>query len=157
MFQPSPQVQALNLGVVPRSDVPRPVLLQSEAACYLVFEGTADTQPRSGGVAIVTFASCLISRFGYPNDEALAGHPLFKSGLRFYGVHEVGNSPWDRELRLQNRIAFPTFDMPKRRHFIVTFHDSMFECIAASAVAEISTESFSSAVSRVIKVLPNDV
>jgi hypothetical protein len=157
MFQPAQQVQAFNLGVVPRSDVPRPVLLQSEGACYLLFEGTADAPPLSDGVAIVTFRSCLISRFGYPNDEALAGHPLFKSGLGFYGVYEVTNSSWDRELRLQNRVAFPTFDMPKRRHFILTFHDSMFECIAASAVAEISAESFSGAVSRVIKVLPNDV
>jgi hypothetical protein len=157
MFEPAPQVQTFNLGVLPRSDVPRPVLLQSEGGCYLLFEGTADVPPRSNGVVIVTFKSCLISRFGYPNDEALAGHPLFKSGLRSYGVYEVTNSPWGRELRLQNRVAFPTFDMPKRRHFIITFHDSTFECIATSAVAEISTESFSSAVSRVVKVLPNDV
>jgi hypothetical protein len=157
MFQTAPQVQAFNLGVLPRSDVPRPVLLQSERACYLLFEGTAVGPPRSDGVAIFAFHSCLISRFGYPNDEALAGHPLFKSGLGFYGVFEVTNSSWDRELRLQNRVGFPTFDMPKRRHFIVTFHDSTFECIATSAVAEISAESFSSTVSRVVKVLPNDV
>jgi hypothetical protein len=157
MFQPAPQVKAFNLGVLPRSDVPRPVLLQSEGGCYLLFCGTGDAPPRSEGVAIVTFPSCLVSRFGYPNDEALAGHSLFKFGLGFYGVYEVINFSWDHELRLQNRIAFPTVDMPKRRHFVVTFHDSMFECIAASAVAEISTESFSAVVSRVIEALPNDV
>jgi hypothetical protein len=157
MFQRAQQVQAFNLGFLPRSDVPRPVLLQSEGGCYLLFEGTADAPPRSNGVVIVTFKSCLVSRFGYPNDEALAGHPLFKAGLSFYGVFEVNNSSWDNEIRSQNRVAFPGFNMPKRRHFVVTFHDSMFECIAASAVAVISTDSFSSAVSRVVEALPNDV
>jgi hypothetical protein len=157
MFQRAQQVQAFNLGVLPRSDVPRPVLLQSEGSCYLLFEGTADALPRSNGVVIVNFKSCLISRFGHPNDEALVGHPLYKAGLGFYGVFEVNNSSWDNEIRSQNRVAFPNFNMPKRRHFIITFHDSMFECIAASAEAEISTESFSDAASRLIEVLANDV
>jgi hypothetical protein len=150
------QVQVFSLGVVPRSDVPRPVLLQSELACYLVFDGSQEASSRSEGVVVVSFQSCLVSRFGYPNDEALGGHPLYKAGLRHYGVFEVSNSAWDHELRVQNRVAFPNFDMPKRRHFIVTFHDSMFECIATSAEAEFSTESFSSVVTRVIKGLSND-
>lgn len=149
-------IQVLNLGVVPRSDVPRPVLLQSELECYLLFEGSAEASPGSEGVAIVTFQSCLVSRFGYPNDEALAGHPLYKVGLRSYGVFEVSNSSWDHEMRAQNRVAFPKFDMPKRRHFIFTFHDSMFECIAISATAEFSRESFSSGFTRITKNLSNE-
>lgn len=134
------QVQVFNLGVVPRSDVPRPVLLQSELKCYLLFEGCAEASPRSKGVAIVSFQRCLVARLGYPNDEALGGNPLYKAGLKQYGVFEVSNSSWEREIQSQNRVVFPKFEMPKRRHFIVTFHDSMFECIAIAAVAEFSGE-----------------
>ena len=157
MFRQRQQIQELNLGVSPRSDVPRPVLMQSELTCQLLFEGSADVSSPTNGVVTVTFKSCRVSRFGYPNDEALPGHPLYKYGLRSYGVFEVSNSSWDKEIQAQNRIAFPAFKMQQRRHLIITFHDSMFECIAASAVAEISTESFSSAVARVSKVLPDDV
>lgn len=149
------QVQAFNLGVLPRSDVPRPVLLQNELACFLLFEGSAEAAPGSEGVAIVSFQSCLVSRFGYPNDEALAGHPLYGVGLKSYRVFEVSNSAWEHGIRMQNRVAFPKFDMPRRRHFIVTFHDSMFECMAASAVAEFSEESFSNVVSRITSGLSN--
>ena len=150
-------IQAIDLGVRPHSGVPRPVLLQSESACYLLFEGSAKESRDSNVVAIVRFQSCRISRFGYPNDEALPGHPLYKFGLRHYDVYEVSNSPWEHELRAQNRAIFPSFEMPKRRHFVITFHDSTFECIAASAVAELSGESFSGAVSRIAEALANVV
>jgi hypothetical protein len=157
MNQPALQVQAIDLGIRPHSGVPRPVLLQSESACYLLFEGSTKELPDAGVVAIVKFQSCRISRFGYPNDEALPGHPLYKFGLRHYDAFEVNNSPWEHEIRLQNRVMFPTFDMPKRRHFVITFHDSTFECIAATVEAEITNESISNAVARIAAALANDV
>jgi hypothetical protein len=151
------QIQAIDIGVKPLSGVPRPVLLQSESACYLLFVGSKKQSPDSDAIAIVKFQSCRIARFGYPNDEALPGHPSYKLGLRYYDVFEVNNSPWELELRLQNRVAFPAFEMPKRRHFVITFHDSTFECIAESTTVEFSDESFQSAVLRIAGVLANDV
>lgn len=35
----------------------------------------------------------LIYKFGYPNDEVLESHPMYKFGLSFYGLYEVINSP----------------------------------------------------------------
>jgi hypothetical protein len=71
-------------------------------------------------------------KFGYPNDEALPGHPLYPKGLSYYGLFEVLNSSWNKTLAEQNLVSFPD-PSPSRsngRHFVVTFHDSALECIA---------------------------
>ncbi len=70
--------------------------------------------------------------FGWPNDDALNGHPLYSRGLSPYDVFEVLNSSWIRSLERMNSVH-PHHD-PARfqqlKHFIFTFHDSTFECIA---------------------------
>jgi hypothetical protein len=73
-------------------------------------------------------------KFGYPNDEALPGHPLYSRGLRNYGIFEVLNSTWRKMLADQNVVSFPNPKPSARssRHFVVTFHDSTLECIAES-------------------------
>lgn len=98
------------------------------------FDGT---NPRSVGpsmqepYAIVGFRSS-VHMFGYPNDEALGGHPLYERGLGFYGAFEVLNSSWIRQIRAMNEVCFPgrSWHFDTERHFALTFHDSMFECIA---------------------------
>jgi len=83
--------------------------------------------------AIVEFPCLDTCMLGGANEEALNGHPLFARGLRSYGAFEVRNSSWIRRLERMN-AAHPQHDRAEflswRRHFILTFHDSMFECIA---------------------------
>lgn len=109
-----------------------PVLLQGEATAIVV--AYASVSPGHKGESVVlSFEGCVISRFGYPNDEALSGHQLSKRGLRCYGLYEVLESSWLLELQRQNRVAFPNTDWPAGahlRHFVATFHDSTFECLA---------------------------
>jgi len=70
--------------------------------------------------------------FGPPNDEGLHGHPLAERGLEPYGVFVVSPSSWLRALVRMNAVH------PRHRdehfdglcHFVFTFHDSTFECIA---------------------------
>ncbi len=83
-------------------------------------------------VAIAVFASPLAHLLGPPNDEALSGHPLTSRGLHAYGSFEVLHSSWIRALERMNAVhpnhrpeAFSGY-----RHFVFTFHDSTFECIA---------------------------
>ena len=56
-----------------------------------------------GKVAVVRFDLVRVHRFGYPNSEALQGHPLYKYGLHFYGFHTVDGSPWIADLCRQHR------------------------------------------------------
>jgi hypothetical protein len=81
---------------------------------------------------IVQFIGCYPLAFGPPNDEAIEGHPFYKLGVGPYGCYEIINSPWDRALERANRVHHRHDPNAPRlgRHFILTFHDSTFECIA---------------------------
>lgn len=133
------QVVDLDIGVVPEAAIPDPRLLQSEEKTVLTFQGMrrrADGRHENAGAVVMEFKHCIITKFGYPNDEALDGHPLSARGLSSYAVFEVRNSSWIAQLERQNRVCFPTFQPRYGRHFIITFHDSTFECIAEDFMVE---------------------
>src|SRR5262245_12970789 len=75
--------------------------------------------------AVVRFSGVRQHTFGYPNDEALPGHPLYPGGLRFYAFNEIIGSPYLRELGNRNAKTFPGTEhyYTRLRHWIVTFHD----------------------------------
>lgn len=106
-------------------DISEPAVVQSERACYLIY------WDRDMNRKALEFSRCSIAKFGYPNDEALGGHRLYSKGLGFYGCFEVLESEWIAELRRRNEVGFPEFRaFAEQRHFVITFHDSTFECIA---------------------------
>jgi hypothetical protein len=114
---------------IPRPDAaaPRPVMLGTEdfvaVAYYAVGPGDA--------VVLVTFDS-YAHMLGPPNEEALEAHPLYCRGLRYHAVFEVRESSWIRSLERMNRVHMwhDSAHFNYYRHFIITFQDSTFECIA---------------------------
>jgi hypothetical protein len=84
----------------------------------------------------------LMHVLGPPNDEAFRGHPLWRRGLDYYSAYRVEHSSLLRRVVAMNYVhprndpaAFDNF-----HHYIVTFEDSTFECLA---------QSYSSSVDRV--------
>lgn len=113
----------------PEPNVPEPVLVHSEHCCYLIYND------RNGARKSIQFTHCTIATFGYPNDEALAGHRLYSKGLGFYGCFEIVDSEWIEELKRNNKVSFPHVEgMLLAKHFVFTFSDSTFECIARDIV-----------------------
>lgn len=123
-------------AVVPVADIPRPdagapkpVLWASErlvaVAYYAVGPGDA--------VALVTF-DAYAHALGPPNDEALEGHPLFSRGLGNNKAFEVKGSSWIRNLERMNRVHIwhDAARFSQYRHFMITFQDATFECVAES-------------------------
>ena len=88
-----------------------------------------------GTVAILRFEGVLQFRLGYPNDEALQGHPLAKHGMEYYQAYLVENSPLIAEIENQNRVhpAFQVGMYDRFRHWVVTFHDEILEVVALRA------------------------
>jgi hypothetical protein len=139
------------LANVPQMDTgaPLPILMQTEQGCCLAYL-CRSAKAAAESVAIINFEDTLASYFGEPNDEALAGHPLYDRGLSSYSAFEVTGSSWIRALENANRAH--RLHSPESyaglRHFIWTFHDSTFECVASDYGVETIRGSIESAVSR---------
>jgi hypothetical protein len=73
----------------------------------------------------VLFPDAVFHRLGPPGDSDLEIHPLASQGLSRYTVHEVLNSSLAAELS-----AFTSHEAAQR-HFVITFQDSTFECVAS--------------------------
>jgi hypothetical protein len=136
-----PLVLDVSFDFQPVAGVPFPVLLQDEDHTALVY--------RSFGVVVAHFDECLITTFGYPNDEALGGHPLYAKGLRHHGVYEVHGSSWPGHLETQNRRVFPHSHPFLHRHFVISFHDSTFQCLATAIRLESFIQPLAEVVARV--------
>lgn len=152
------QVIVLDLGYVPEAAISGAVLVQTESSCFLTFNAMrveAGRNQSRAGFALVEFPGCLCTRFGYPNDEAFPGHPLFAKVQALYppwtGIYQVLNSSWIRQVEQQNRKIFPNSSLWSVRHFIFGFHDSTFECIADDLVSQVIDEPFSAVLARISK------
>lgn len=108
------------------SSVPSPIVIADDTRLLLRYI-TTDSH-----VAVIKFPLVDTFQFGFPNDEALGGHPLAKRGLQFYSVHRVENSTWIDELERRNSVhpRHSKADFMKDRvHYIFTFQDSTLECV----------------------------
>ncbi|QCP52471.1 hypothetical protein FAZ95_25210 [Trinickia violacea] len=77
---------------------------------------------------LVQFPWAAFHRLGPPNDEGLGSHPLAAVGLKWYQAHEVLKSSFVASSWKRVSPHHP------RRHFVFTFQDSTFECVAADCV-----------------------
>jgi hypothetical protein len=95
----------------------------TQRGAYLLME-------KSGDATYGLYFDSANVKYGSPNDEVRGGHPLAKFGLGLYGLFEVANSPWLREMMLANRIHPSHSDsmFDGLRHFIACFKDVTFEC-----------------------------
>jgi hypothetical protein len=84
--------------------------------------------------AVVKFSLVLAHMFGPPNDDAFEGHPLASRGLTPYAAFEIVHSSWLRSLEQMNSVHphHRPEHFAQYKHFILSFHDSTFECIAKS-------------------------
>ena len=144
----------LDFGIKPESAVSSPVLLQDDRSAFLTFNAErlrADGMFEEAGTAIVEIIGCSSTKFGYPNNEAIAGHPLYAKGLEAYDIFQVLNSSWDAEHAAQNLISFPNprLSQSRPKHFIFTFHDSTFECLADEIKIEVSNEPYAQIFRRI--------
>ena len=166
MYEVDDKDEVIELNTAPQSSVgaPNPIVLAGEHGVFLAYytqdncvgwDGTSvrivgvDTEGEP--VAVVRFRHCSAHMFGPPNDEAFGGHPLADRGLRPYGVFEIKNSSWVRKLEKVNAVH-PRHDkhrfMRDKTHFVFSFHDTTFECVAKSFTVEMSTGSVKRVISR---------
>lgn len=157
MYSVSTSDKPRRVSSAPQSSVgaPCPVLFAGEHTLRLAYylepgrlTGDWTSAPiraaRPGGpeelCAIVSFDRAYAHMFGPPNDEAFAGHPLAARGLEPYSVFEVEGSSWLHRLVQMNSVhpyhraeQFKDF-----KHWVFSFHDTTFECIALSFTIDLA-------------------
>lgn len=155
MYTVDTRDKVVQLGDVPQSSVgaPCPSIVAGEHHLSVAFfleealPGWDGSTVRVVGLdsqgepaAVVRFSHPYASMFGPPNDEAFSGHPLASRGLTPYSAFEVMNSSWIRVLARMNAVhphhstkLFSTY-----RHFVLSFHDTTFECVAKGYSVEVS-------------------
>jgi hypothetical protein len=134
-----PAVPAPNEGAVSVSEWRHAIQMSPGAPSPCVFSTEFELAVAYGTnlhreFAVVRFLGLEQFTFGYPNDEALAPHPLYGAGLRHYAFWEVTNSPVIAALSKANREAFAASSpFATSRHWVATFKDSTLEVIAETA------------------------
>ncbi len=160
--------------VVPIKDIPssvgapNPVILSDEFVTVVAFylqdtlddwDGTyvriVSRETEAEPLALVRFSYCYASMFGAPNDEAFAGHPLADRGLKPYGAFLIENSSWIRQLEQMNSVH-PFHKAERfltRKHYVLSFHDSTFECMADGYTVELHEGSIKGIMPRMVDLL----
>lgn len=106
-------------------------------------------------LALVTFERCYAHTFGGPNDEVFDGHRLTGRGLAGYGAYIVENSRWlESEKRINSvHSQFDPSSWDGYNHYLLAFHDQMFECIAVGWRVELLETTFDESLQRIARLV----
>jgi hypothetical protein len=123
----------------PAADAAEPFIVASDGRVILTypiaesdFERFGPFDPDDDPFCAVLFSDTVFHRLGPPGDTDLAIHPLAEQGLSGYSAHEVLNSSLCSEIAaVPAGSASIAAVAPARRHFVITFLESTFECVAS--------------------------
>ena len=157
----------------PQSSIgaPCPIVLASENSVVVLFYveeapksmlstsiDVQDIENQNELLAIVTLQHCTIHLFGSPNDETISGHRLYKQGLMSYSAFQLEQSTWITDLERKNSVHSHHNReqyLADKKHYIFTFHDSTFECIAHGYSIQYEQGSIREALLRITNLLTN--
>ena len=149
------QCQISEWSGAPQMDTgaPMPSIVVDDRELYVGYIVRDSESVDGASYAVVRFSGVSQHTFGYPNDEALDGHPLYTFGLAFYAFNEIANSPCLKELAARNAKSHPGSEprFLRRKHWIVSFHDETLEVIGDSVefIGTVVARSASEAISTV--------
>lgn len=161
------RIQPFDIGCEPSPSVPAEMLIQTGWSTFLLFFAVSKTVDETGHladlrVAVLECTNCATAKFGYPNDEGLPEHPLYKYGLNDHrtSIMEVVDSPWVKEIQDQRQasaariwgargMSWKPDNRPQLKHFIIPLKEQTFECVASGMVVKEYFESFDDALAYV--------
>lgn len=115
-------------SVPPPSTVGAPKIFADDTNIIIGYESF---DASSEMTAILMFNPVMAHSLGPPNDETLSSHRLAALGLESYSVREVIASSWIHALEESGALGANWQGQRQAyRHFVITFHDGVFECIA---------------------------
>ncbi|MDO3644607.1 hypothetical protein [Mucilaginibacter sp. L3T2-6] len=134
-------MKLIELANVPQMDTgaPSPTIIANDNNLYVTYNKmtsrscvTEENVQKKNKILVVKFNNCLQFSFGLPSDETISGHRYYGLGLASYAVYELLNSDLIDELK-HIEAVHPYFNNEKYetyKHYIITFHEKTFECVA---------------------------
>ncbi|TRX34097.1 hypothetical protein [Flavobacterium restrictum] len=120
---------------------PSPTILSNDNELFVAFyadkkKSSVVPQERNiiydTGIFALKFKRYLKYTFGIPSNETINSHPYSKLGMESCSFYELIDSDYIKSLQDIEKMH-PGYN-PKKwnmyKHYILTFHDNMFECIA---------------------------
>lgn len=122
---------------------PSPTILSNDSELYLTFYADRENaveipQQRNTvydtGIVVIKFNMYLKYTFGLPGEETVHGHSYNSLGMESFSFYELRNSDFIKSLQEIEKVHpyYNSEKWNKYKHYILTFHDNMFECIAES-------------------------
>ena len=158
------RVETLDDLPQPDFGAPHPIVLARAGVLYLAYfvsdpidwddphalDGRTADELENELVALITFEQPYAHYFGAPNDETVGGHPLADRGLQSCTIAEVKDSSWITALVEMNSVHMfhdaAAFD--DLRHFVFSFKDDFFECVAVGCTVDAFRGSMTEALAR---------
>jgi hypothetical protein len=116
------------------------------------------TSPEERSLALVEFTRCYAHRFAGVSNDVLHGHPLAGKGLTAYSAHQVANSRWLAAETQIHSVDGNHDPVPwgRLRHYLLMFHDDLFECLAEGVDMRVARCSFRQGIDLALKRLFED-
>jgi hypothetical protein len=128
--------------VVELKDVPRPqsgdapIIFSTEHRLVIGYDAPDEPPypPTTAPFCVVRFNRPYFHLFRPPTHETIESHPLWGRGLCLYKALRVDRSSLVRKLERMDSACDSHYliDFEAFQHYIFTFHDSTFECVAES-------------------------
>ena len=120
-----------------------PHVLASEGQTYLMYvvqeDSNWDGSSEKLSIALVDFIDCNAWKYGGPNVDVLSGHPLWGRGLDPNAAHMIAHSRWLAQEEKINQVH-PQYNPDRwktRKHYLLSFRDKTFECLASDYTIEL--------------------
>jgi hypothetical protein len=149
------EAKKLNLGFAPDAGAAGAVLVPTNFGIYATFRAMVSNEDGGQepvGTAVVELVGCVAKAFSYSTDMGEDGRPYSFFDLKSGAVYEIVDSEW--LLKVEEDVfgraqgtgnGVRTAGKKKRtllRHYVFTFHDTTFQCIAEGLKPKVSTESY---------------
>ena len=107
---------------------PSPKIISNSNNLYLNFR----VDDENYETVTLKFLNHHLYKIGYPGNETLYYHPYSINGINTSEIYLIKNSDWINELKEidKNHPYFNEDKWNSLNHYVITFHDDLFECIA---------------------------
>ena len=120
---------------------PSPMIISNDSELFVAFYANKERTsaiPKERnirydtGIFVMKFKGYLKFTLGLPGEETISGHPYRRLGMKSYSFYELKKSDLIKSLQKIEKVhpRYNSENWNMYKHYIITFHDNMFECVA---------------------------